>query len=97
MPLSGHIILIVESETASFGHELQRVLEEAGAETLLARDVEMARLRVQEFEFTAVVASIDKADIEDCVVLPTLLYGPDATERDPHLIQAALAGLLANG
>jgi len=95
MPLTGHNILIVETEIGPFVLSLQRTLEAAGAETLVARDLRTARLRTNEFEFTGVVASNEHAAIKEAVDLRTVCYGSGATERDPRAILAALARLLA--
>ena len=72
MPLTGHNILIVESEIGFFARELQNALEAAGAQTLMVRSVLVALVRMEEWKFTAVVASKEHADIKARVKLPVL-------------------------
>jgi hypothetical protein len=96
MPLQGQNILIVEPRVDSFVAELQRVLEVAGAESLIVRDASTARTRMDKFAFTAVVAHIDEAAIKDRVALPTLLYGTADVERDAVTILTGLIRKLSS-
>lgn len=91
----GHIILIVESEIGPFDLELQRALVDAGAETLVARDVPTALLRHRQFEFTAAVVNVEHAALNEGVDIRTLIYGTDEVGRSPATIVAHLSRLLA--
>ncbi|MBX9587703.1 MAG: hypothetical protein K2X43_00270 [Hyphomonadaceae bacterium] len=82
MPLQGHNILIVDPDIDGFVNDLQRLLGDAGADTLVTRDLPTARRRSETFEFTAVVARSDLSEIKDHVTLPTLLYGTRGAERN---------------
>ena len=96
MPLTGHNILVVESEIGPFVTPLQRSLEAAGAETMVARNLAVALLRIDEFAFTAVVPSKDYAVIKERVEVPVVVYGSRDVEREPQTIVAELARQLAN-
>lgn len=88
--LAGHSILIVETSIGPFVRNLQRTLEEAGAETLVVRDVETARLRTAELYFTVVVASVEHVAIKDFLDLHTLIYGAAESERNAQSILVRL-------
>lgn len=72
--LSGHCILILHSKIDQFVVDLQKGLRNAGAVSLVVRDVQSALNQMGEFDFTAVLASSDNAAIKESVELPTMLY-----------------------
>ena len=82
MPLQCQPILIVDSRISPFVWTLQSVLEQAGAEVMVARDAAKAIEYLDRFSFSAcLLGALDDLP-EDCCELqrelaglPTLTYG----------------------
>jgi CheY-like chemotaxis protein len=78
-------ILIVESEISPRVVRLQALLEEKGAETLVARSAENALARGRQFVFAAALVN---AELD----IPVLLY---ASAEAPKMVVDGLERLLA--
>jgi hypothetical protein len=78
--LSGHIILIVDSEMDSFMLALQRALEDLGAETVAAQDAETAERRVSQFDFTVAAVSSEFISFSLSLAVPTYVYAPNTRQ-----------------
>jgi hypothetical protein len=87
MDLSGHSILIVESEITTFVRSLQTAIVRKGAGTLVARDPVKALERAKRFNFSAAVVNADHAGLVDQLGMPVLLYG---ARRPPLLVPFVL-------
>lgn len=94
MPLTGHKILIVENEIGFFVRELQKALEAAGAETLVARSLVVALVRMEMLTFTAVAASAEHSDIEKHAKVPLLIYGQGFTPRKADVVVTEMIRLM---
>ena len=96
MSLSGHSILIVESEVASFVVALQAAIERTGAESLVVRDPSTSEglERIRRFKFSAAVINILHRSLIDDLDIPVLVYGGSAIPARPDMIVAKLRRLL---
>lgn len=79
--MHGHAILIVEPEIGRFVLDLQTALEKAGAEPLVARDLNSALMRIEQFDYAAAVIRYDPtvqpliARLCEELRVPVLVYG----------------------
>ncbi len=85
-------ILIVESEVSPFVVRLQTVLEQRGAETLVARDQQLALQRNEQFSFTAALVNAEHRALLARLGIPALLY---VRTEAPRAIVDGLEKLLA--
>jgi CheY-like chemotaxis protein len=85
-------ILIVESEISSRVLRLQALLEERGAETLVARNVETALARCRQFEFAAALVNAEHRTLAGRLAMPALVY---ANTEHPKRVADSLERLLA--
>ena len=91
MPCRHCSILILDSEISPRVVRLQALLEERGAETLIARDCATALARCQQFDFTAALVNTEHRALAGRLEVPVLLYvGSEA----PEAVVDGLEGLL---
>lgn len=93
--LHGHSILIVEPEVGPFVTALQAAIDNAGAETLVARDVATALQRCEQFRFSAALVNAEHRSVLEGLTernVPALLYVRTET---PKAIVASVERLLA--
>lgn len=64
MSLHGAPVLIVESETGTFIISLQRAMEAAGAESVVARNASEAEQHCDQFQFAAALLNLEHRTIE---------------------------------
>jgi hypothetical protein len=93
MRLSGHSILIVESEVGSFVARLQTAIEDVGAESLVARDAPTALQRCERFRFSAALVNAEHRQLMDQLSMPSMLY---VREEPPKGIVASLESMLGS-
>ena len=75
-------ILIVESEVSLFVQRLQALLEERGAETLVARSQQAAAERCRQFVFSAALVNAEHRAIVPQLAIPALLYVKTEAPRE---------------
>lgn len=93
--LTGHAILIVESEIALFVEALQRAIDATGAESIVIRRPEASiTARMRRLKFTAAVVNIEHAPAVDDLGIPAVIYGTPDLPKHPRAIVEALATLL---
>jgi hypothetical protein len=85
-------ILIVESEISPRVVRLQALLEEKGAETLVARSTENALARGRQFVFAAALINAEHRALARQLDIPVLLY---ASAEAPKMVVDGLERLLA--
>jgi len=90
MLLGNHSILIVESDIGPFILALQGAIEQAGAETVVARDPASAMERKQRFQFSAAAVNVEHRSLVSELGFPILFYGPGET---PPRLQRLCQGL----
>ena len=95
MLLQNHVVLIVESDIGPFVLALQAAMEQAGAETLVARDPASAMERKQRFQFSAAAVNVEHRSLISELGIPTLFYGSGETPPAPTAIVSGLVRLLA--
>ena len=88
MDLSGHPILIVESEGV-FTEALRVALEQAGAETLAARDTATALWSTKTFRFSAAAINREHSALLDALRVPTIVYGAQEVPQQHDAIVSA--------
>ena len=95
MLLGNYSILIVESDIGPFILALQGAIEQAGAETVVARDPASAMERKQRFQFSAAAVNVEHRSLVSELGIPILFYGPGETPPAPKAIVSGLVRLLA--
>jgi hypothetical protein len=91
MPCHPCSILIVESEISPRVLRLQEMLEEKGAETLVARSEQTALERCKQFAFSAAVVNAEHRALVPQLGIPALLY---VSAEAPRTIVDGLERLL---
>jgi CheY-like chemotaxis protein len=84
-------VLIVESEISPRVLRLQAMLEERGAETLVARDEQIALERCEQFVFSAALVNAEHRAVAPRLGIPVLLY---ASTEAPKMVVDGLERLL---
>lgn len=74
-------VLIVESEISPRVLRLQAILEERGAETLIARNREAALERCRQFQFSAALINVEHRALVPLLDMPVLMYAGAETPR----------------
>jgi len=93
--LTGHGILIVESEIARFVDALQRGIDATGAESVVIRRPEASvTARMRRLKFTAAVVNIEHAPAVVDLGVPAVVYGTPDLPKHPRTIVEALVKLL---
>jgi CheY-like chemotaxis protein len=85
-------ILVVESEISPRVLRLQAILEERGAETLVARNRQAAIERCRQFEFSAALINVEHRALAPLLDIPVLLY---ASAETPKMVVEGLERMLA--
>jgi CheY-like chemotaxis protein len=85
-------ILIVESEISPRVLRLQAMLEERGAETLVARNSQTAIERGRQFQFAAALINVEHRALAPLLDIPVLLY---ASAEAPRMVVDGLERMLA--
>lgn len=85
-------ILIVESEISPRVLRLQAILEEKGAETLVARNERTALERCEQFVFSAALVNAEHRALAPQLGIPVLLY---VSTEAPKMVVDGLERLLA--
>jgi hypothetical protein len=90
-------ILIVESRISPGVVRLQALLEQKGAETLVARDAETALERCRQFAFTAALVNAEHRELAPRLEVPVLVYldsqAPETTVEGLERLLAERASL----
>ena len=85
-------ILIVESEISPRVVRLQALLEDQGAETLVARSAQSALARGRQFAFAAALVNAEHRALARQLDIPVLLY---ASAEAPRMVVEGLERMLA--
>jgi hypothetical protein len=91
MDLSGHTILILDTNVTPFTARLQAAIEHAGAESILARTAGAATDRIATSRISAAAVNIEHRTTAEELGVAYVLY---ASSEPPGTIVASLARLL---